>query len=194
MGGYKLRLILYSEVELWREIEVPDNITFERLHFIIQKLFGFRNSHMWEFRIPKEHPDKDEVDLNDIVKRIDYKKSFKIKLNEVFNNQTIVDYEYDFGDSWEIIIHKIEETKYKNKTAIIHDYHGRYNPMDDMGGIFTYEEIMQAVEDGEDMKEVANEYGIANYEVSIWMDFEENYEKGSRIRLNDPPERVLTFG
>lgn len=191
MAGYKIRLSLYSEYEVWREIEIPDDITFERLHFIIQKLFGFKNRHMWEFRIPKEYPDKDEVDLNDIVKTVDMKKSLRSKVRTVFKKQTVIVYEYDFGDGWEIIIHKLEETKYKNKTALILNYAGRYNPMDDMGGISAYEEIMEAVEDGEDIVEVASEYGIKEYEVERLMDFEEKYGKGSRIRLNDR-EWVLT--
>lgn len=185
MGGYRLRLTLYSQTELWREIEIPDDITFERLHFIIQKLFGFANRHMWEFRIPKENKKTDEVDLNDIRKTIDMKKSLRSKVRTVLEKQTVIDYVYDFGDDWEIIIQKLEKTNYKNKTALILDYEGRYNPLDDMGGIFVYEEIMEAVNDGGDITEVIAEYGIPEYELKYRMDFEEKYEKGSRIRLND---------
>lgn len=193
MGGYRLRMTLYSNVECWREVEIPDDITFERLHFIIQKLFGFhRRSHPWEFRIPKESKKSDEVDLNDIRRTIDMKSSLRSKVRTVLEKQTIIDYVYDFGDGWEIIIQKLEKTKYKNKTALILDYEGRYNPMDDMGGIFVYEEIMEAVNDGEDIYEVADAYGIEDYYVKRCMDFEENYEIGSRIRLNDR-EWVLTL-
>lgn len=185
MGGYRLRLTLYSEVELWREIEIPDDITFERLHFIIQKLFGFQRIHMWEFRIPRENSRTDEVDLNDIVRTVNTKQSLRSKVKTVLRKQTIIDYEYDFGDGWEIIIQKLEDTNYKNKTALILDYEGRYNPMDDMGGIMVYEEIMEEVNNGEDIYDVADSYGIEEYEVKMYMDFEEKYEKGSRIRLND---------
>ena len=191
MAGYRLRLTLVSDVELWREIEIPADITFERLNFIISKLFGFRNRHMWEFRIPKENPKKNEVDLSKIVRTIDMKKSQRSKVRTVLKKQSVIDYIYDFGDSWEIIIHKLEETDYKNKTALILDYNGRYNPMDDMGGVFVYEEIMEAVNDGEEIYSVADEYGIRKFEVNIFMDFEEKYSKGSRIRLNDR-EWVLT--
>ena len=183
MGGYRLRLILYSEVEVIREIEIQDNITFERLNFIIQKLFGFRNSHMWEFRIPKHN--SEEIDLNVVENTISMKQSLRKKVNQVFDKYDIIDYIYDFGDNWEILIFKLEKTPYKNKTALIHDYKGRYNPMEDMGGIFVFEEIMEAVNAGEDIVDVASEYGIEKYEISIMMDFENKYEKGSRIRLND---------
>ena len=44
---------------------------------------------------------------------------------------------------------------------------------------------MQAVEDGNDIVDVADEYGISKFEVENYMDFEEKYEVGSRIRLND---------
>lgn len=185
MAGYKLRMTLYSEVELWREVEIPDDLTFERLHFIIQKLFGFTRSHIWEFRVPRESKKTDEVDLNDIIRTIDAKQSQRSKVKTVLKKHSIIDYEYDFGDGWEIIIQKLEETSYKNKTALILDYHGRYNPMDDIGGIFVYEEIMEAVEDGEDILEVADAYGINEFEVEHYMDFESRYQIGSRIRLND---------
>ena len=192
MSGYKIRLTLYSETELWREVEIPSDITFERLHFIIQKLFGFRKRHMWEFRIPKEYPDRDEVDLNDIAKTIDMKKSLKTKVSNILDKQSVIVYEYDFGDSWEIIIHKLENTKYKNKTALIIDYKGRYNPMDDIGGFLVYDEMMEAVGEGEDIFDVADEYGINEYEVERLMDFENKYKKGLRIRLNDK-KWVLTL-
>ena len=186
MAGYKLRLTLYSEVEVWREIEIPEDITFERLHFIIQKLFGFRSRyHMWEFRIPKESPKDDFVDLNDIKRTINMKQALRSKVRTVLKKQNIIDYEYDFGDGWEIIIQKLEETNYKNKTALILDYKGRYNPMDDMGGIMVFEEIMEAVNNGEDILDVASEYGIEKFHINNYMDFEEKYEIGSRIRLND---------
>ena len=63
--------------------------------------------------------------------------------------------------------------------------------MDDMGGIMVYEEIMEEVNNGEDIYDVADSYGIEEFEVKMYMDFEEKYEKGSRIRLNDR-EWVLT--
>ena len=192
MGGYIIRMTLYSNIEVWREVEIPDDLTFERLNFIIQKLFGFRNRHIWEFRIPKESSKSDEVDLNNIKRTIDMKSSLRSKVRTVLEKQTVIDYIYDFGDEWEIIIQKLEKTKYKNKTALILDYEGRYNPMDDIGGVFAYEEIMEAVNDGEDIYEVAEEYGINEYEVRNLMDFEYKYEKGSRIRLNDR-EWVLTL-
>ena len=191
MSGYKLRLILHSQTETWREVEIPDNITFERLHYIIQKLFGFYGMHMWEFRIPKVDPESDEINLDDIERTIDCEHAYDVKVNEVFDKNIVAVYEYDFGDSWEIIAYKTEDTKYKNKTALITDYNGKYNPKDDMGGIFVFDEIMNAINDGGDVLEVLDEYGLKEHHLEL-MDFEQKFEIGSRIRLNDPVY-VLSF-
>ncbi len=191
MSGYKIRLILYSQTETWREVEMPDNITFERLHYIIQRLFGFYGSHMWEFRIPNQSPDVDEVNMEDIARTIDYDEAFDVKVSEVFDENIVAIYEYDFGDGWEIIVYKMEDTNYKNKTALLTDYKGKYNPMDDMGGVFVFDEIMQAINDGEDVENVLDDYGMKKHHLEM-MDFEEKYEIGSRIRLNDPV-RVLSL-
>ncbi len=185
MSGYKIRLMLYSQTETWREVEIPDNITFERLHYIIQKVFGFRRSHMWEFRIPNQDPEVDEVNMEDIARTIDCDDAFDVIVSEVFDENVIALYEYDFGDSWAVIVYKVEDTKYKNKTALLTDYKGKYNPIDDMGGVFVFDEIMEAINDGEDVLGVLDEYGMSERHLEM-MDFEEKYEIGSRIRLNDP--------
>ena len=192
MSGYKLRLILYCQTETWREVEIPADITFERLHYIINKLFGFYMSHMWEFRIVKELPDSDEYDLNDIERTIGFEEAFNVRVNEVFDKNHVAVYEYDFGDGWEIIVHNFEATNYKNKTALLTDYKGKYNPHDNIGGPMVFDEIMEAVYDDEiDVVEVLDEYGLHERFLDS-MDFESEFEKGSRIRLNDPV-RVFTL-
>ena len=118
------------------------------------------------------------VDLNDVVRTINVKQAQRSKIRTVFKKQTVIDYFYDFGDDWEIIIQKLEDTPYKNKTAVILDYEGRYNPMDDMGGILVYDEIMEAVNAGENIYEVAELYEISKFEIDCFMDFKKKYEIG----------------
>lgn len=181
MTGYEIRLVLYSQTETWREIQLPD-VTFKQLHGIIQKLFNFDDYHNYQFSIPEEIPGEDAVNLNRCVKTIGcYSEEENNPISEVFDEYDIILYEYDFGDCWEIIITKLEEIDYKNKTAVITDYSGRYSPMDDMGGVYVFDEIMKEISDGN--FDILEEYGMTQGDLSK-MEFEKRYRKGSRIRIN----------
>ena len=180
MSGYKIRTILYSNCETWREIEIPSDITFENLHRIIQKLFGFSDYHMWEFRIPKQ--DSEEFDLYDIIRTVEIDDAGDILVSEVFDEYDVALYEYDFGDGWEFIIHKTEDTDYDKKTAILTDYAGKYNPIEDIGGIMVFEEIMEALNDDEELGYVLEEYGFDKTYLKS-ADFEKKFKKGSKILI-----------
>ena len=92
MTGYKILLRLYSNVETWRELIIPENITFKQLHDIIQKVFGFYNYHMYNFQVPEKIPDEDAVDLNSIIQTIDHENSNDIKINEIVDDNSILLY------------------------------------------------------------------------------------------------------
>ena len=180
MTGYKLLLVLYCETQTWREIKIPSNINFKQLHSVIQKLFGFDDYHNWQFKIPAE-VDDEHVDLNDIVKYISSDES-ELDIKDIFDEYTVLIYEYDFGDSWEIIITKTSEIEYDNKTALITDYKGKYNPMDDLGGYMIFDEIMESIDDKEELDYILEEYNLSREDLSK-MDFEKKYKKGSKIRI-----------
>lgn len=182
MAGYKIRLLLYSNIETWRELSIPKDINFKQLHTIIQKLFGFDDYHNYEFQIPHDLPDEDYVDLNNIIRTIDYADCENVDICEIFDQYSIALYVYDFGDNWEIIVQKLEDIDYDKKTALINDYHGKYNPIDNMGGLAVFEEIIEAIEEGE-VDYILEDYGLSKGDLSK-MDFEKKYKIGSRIRIN----------
>ena len=39
----------YPKPPIWRRVEVPDTLTFRELHFVLQILFDWENSHLFEF-------------------------------------------------------------------------------------------------------------------------------------------------
>lgn len=182
MSGYKIRFQLYSNVETWRELSIPKDINFKQLHGIIQKLFGFDDYHNYEFQIPYDLQDSDYVDLNNIQRTIYDSDCENLDIFEIFDEYSLALYVYDFGDNWEIIVHKLEDIDYDNKTALITDYCGRYNPIDDMGGLIVFEEIVDAIEDDE-VDYIMGDYGLSKGDLTK-MDFERKYKIGSRIRIN----------
>lgn len=174
-------MILYSESETWRQVKIPGDISFLQLHLLIQKLFNFDDYHMWEFKVPAEIPGEDAVDLNNIIETVSYEEAQNRGIKAILDDNDIISYEYDFGSSWEIIIQKIDSIDYKNKTALITDYKGKYSPMDDIN-VFVFEEIMGAIDDEEDLEYIMEEYGLEKSDLTS-MDFENKYEIGSRVRL-----------
>lgn len=97
------------------------------------------------------------MDLNNIVKYISSDDA-EIPLKDIFDEYSALIYEYDFGDNWEIIVTKTSDIEYNNKTALITDFNGKYNPIDDLGGPIIFDEIMGVIEDDEELKYVLEEY------------------------------------
>lgn len=56
MQAYQIKVLLvHSKPPIWRRIIIPGNITFTRLHYIIQIAMGWQDEHLYEFSIPKEN-------------------------------------------------------------------------------------------------------------------------------------------
>lgn len=182
MTGYKIVLQLYSNVEIWRELIIPENITFKQLHDIIQKVFGFYDYHMYDFQVPEKIPDEDAVDLNNIIQNVDYENSKNVNISNILDDNSILLYVYDFGDNWEIVISVIDKIDYDETTAVILDFKGTYNPLDDMGGIDVFEEIIECIDDEEDLIYVLDDYGMDSSHLDT-MDFTKKFKKGSVIEF-----------
>jgi hypothetical protein len=152
-----------------RTVIVPANITFLKLHKIIQALFAWQNYHLHDFKVyDKETPDgvpiaefREEYDDefiyrqdNDMgffdvlntgqMKRIKQPPRFRetIRLEKYIPEHTLIAYTYDYGDGW---IHRITLEK------VIDDYAFNYPtcirgegdpPPEDSGGIFGYAHIL----------------------------------------------------
>src|ERR1700720_1326447 len=84
---------------IWRQVEVPTSITLKVLHEIIQAVMGWFDYHLWEFTIGKQRYGLPMDDDRGTEPRI---AAGKVRLRDVLKpRKTIIDYTYDFGDSWE---------------------------------------------------------------------------------------------
>ena len=86
------------------------------------------------------------------------------------------------GDNWEIVITKKEDIEYSSKSAEITDYEGKYSPMDDMGGVMVFDEIMEYLDDNASLEDILDDYGMDLSDLEK-MDFEKRFKKGSQIKL-----------
>lgn len=145
---YQLKISLKdSRPPIWRRVQVLNTITLGQLHWVIQKSMGWTNSHLHSFNIQgveygmpmpdfgmddMEFEDERSVVLHDIIPGDKFKFS----------------YLYDFGDSWEheMLVEKILEAN-PNITYPICTQGIRACPPEDCGGVWGYEELLEAIQD-----------------------------------------------
>ena len=107
---FKIQIEGINNPTVWRRIIVPDAITFEQFHLILQTTFGWSDTHLFQF-CPQSygsqptitHPDEEYEDY------IDYKGPFEdsrtITLKEIFHTEKQqFTYIYDFDDHWHLVI------------------------------------------------------------------------------------------
>ncbi len=115
--NYKLRIQLagVSSPEVWREIILPEGLTFEQLHLIIQAAFGWEDSHLYAFC---ENGLGDLITINCPVDADAFVTADKTYVDKLLVNlynrreirqQTVPFYYiYDYGDEWKHLI-EVEE-------------------------------------------------------------------------------------
>ena len=146
---FKIQIQGITKPPVWRRLTVPSNYSFFDFHFIIQSVFGWTNSHLFQFSEKRFESRKviteiyEDLDLDD-NKQIEARE---VKLSEVFKeeNQKFI-YIYDFGDSWEhtIILEKILPEL--TISPILITGKGKCPP-EDCGGIWGYEEFKAIMAD-----------------------------------------------
>lgn len=138
--------LLGSAPLIWRQVEVPTSITLKVLHDIIQIVMNWFGYHLWEFSIGERRYGLPMDEDWGTKPRIDAKK---VRLRDVLTpRETVIDYLYDFGDSWEhrLIVGNIRPGEpgiaYPRYVA------GEHNaPPEDCGGIPGFYELLDALAD-----------------------------------------------
>jgi len=129
---------------IWRRFLVEDSITFEELHEIIQNVMGWENYHMYEFKLYGLRISEPDEELG-----FEVVNSKEVKLSEFLKaEKQMFYYIYDFGDRWEhtITVEKILE-KDNSKKYPVCIAGKRACPPEDCGGVYGYEEFLEAIKD-----------------------------------------------
>jgi hypothetical protein len=150
-----------SEPKIWRRVEVESGLTLHDLHYVIQCVFEWTDSHLYHFLVPpggklthaalrgaqrfhimppdpifgdehKEDGQADDALIGDI---------FAPECNRII-------YEYDFGDSWEHLVKLEKRSPGGDPHDIPQCLAGESAaPLDDMGGIHGYYQWLDALRD-----------------------------------------------
>jgi len=142
---YQIKVTLrHSKPLIWRQLLVSGDATLFDLHKIIQVAMGWTNSHLHQFIVNGDYYSvPSEEDWQPVIDERKYRIS-QIASTE----QSKFIYEYDFGDGWEhdVIVEKILPFDPKEKYP--HCLKGeRACPPEDVGGIFGFEEFLEAIRD-----------------------------------------------
>jgi len=147
---YQLKIGLQgAKPPIWRRIQVPGNITLDRLHDVIQLCMGWDDLHLHQFLIDRTCyclPDDD-----DFWQTSRPKNEAKYTLQDLEKKiQPKFQYIYDFGDDW---IHQITVEKVlppvEGKPFPVLLTGRRACPPEDVGGIYGYMHLIEVLSDPE---------------------------------------------
>lgn len=168
---YQLKVNLVgSRPPIWRRVLVPGDIALSDLHFVIQKVMGWWNSHLHQFSVGGEEYSDPEFEIEDV------KNEKRVRLRDVVSEpKDSLLYEYDFGDGWEhkITIEKIM-TPDKVTTKLPLCVNGaRACPPEDCGGMWGYQSFLAAIADPKHEEHKAMLEWIGEPFDPEWFDVEE---------------------
>ncbi len=144
---YQIKVTLKdSKPPIWRRIQVRSDITLENLHYILQTVMGWTDSHLHMFAIGGEHYGPTE---SDPTGDLEMENERRVRLAEVVPSAGArFVYEYDFGDSWEHIL-QVEKVlpPEPGKRYPLCLAGNRAGPPEDVGGVWGYAEFLEAIRD-----------------------------------------------
>lgn len=128
---------------IWRQLEVPSNLSLGRLHGILQTVMGWTDSHLHQFRVGNDlygPPDSEESAQ---------RNERKARLVDVLRlTGARLVYEYDFGDGWEHEV--VQEGISRPDAGVTYPVcvdGERACPPEDCGGIPGYMHLLEALRD-----------------------------------------------
>lgn len=160
-----LRVELFGiEPLIWRRVRVPSAMTLRDLHAVVQRVMGWRDSHLHEFRVGASDigiVDRPELDTPENME--DERKWTVAKI--VGTGATELEYVYDFGDHWvhRIIIEPATRSRVPGRSALCLAGEGACPP-EDVGGPPGYAQFLEALTDSSHAEHKTN----VNWVGGVW--------------------------
>ena len=131
---------------VWRRVIVPQTVTLEKLHIVLQAAMGWTDSHLHEYKIANKRYGIEDPDWPASAPIIDERRA-RLKS---FIEDRVKDfiYHYDFGDSWEheVTIEQLVASEVARQPIICTAGEGACPP-EDVGGEPGYETFLVAIAD-----------------------------------------------
>ena len=150
--GYDVKVRL-NDLRHWKDLIIPENITFYELDDILKTLWGFNGYHLSMFILKKEDITIADETVAQGCMMDSYLDSKTTMINEFFEKSSKITYCYDFGDDWEFDIEIKKTVGYDRNYVTIKRFKGKYCPIEDCGGVGVLSEIIylaQNPDEGDD--------------------------------------------
>ena len=141
---YQIKVKLRGiEPPIWRRFQVRGDATLAELHDVLQTVMSWWDYHLHEFIVGEDHYGTPHPDYG-----FDMKDESRVRLDEVAEEGSGLVYMYDFGDSWMhgLAVEKVLEPEPGQRYPVCLEGE-RATPPEDVGGIWGYEEYVEAMVD-----------------------------------------------
>jgi Plasmid pRiA4b ORF-3-like protein len=163
----KVQLQGVSKPPVWRQLQVPSDISLYLLHCCIQGAMGWTNTHLHQFDVDGQYFGIPHEDYDEGMKD-GRKKKLQNALKKV---DTYMDYEYDFGDGWlhRITLEKILPTNPQQKLPVLLKGKGACPP-EDCGGIWGYENLKEVMKNPahEEYEDLSEWLGVETFDATAF--------------------------
>ena len=164
-----------APVKIWREFKVPSNLSMEALAFLLECVMGWEGSHLHEFRKKdtyyKSPNEVEYAEDSPFPKRFLEYDANDFHLGNVFQEKgDRIQFEYDFGDSWEhdVWLKGIRDYGPNETPKFVLVKGEGMCPPDDCGGVWGYEDILAAIAKKRKTKE--------EKEMLEWYGFDDDFD------------------
>ena len=198
MAGYVLTIQL-EDTNIWRQVMVPQQLTFHQLHQTIQLCMGWKDCHLYTFK-PVHTPflfvaTQQECEEYEAMQNsratylwqqgrpmnasqlIEYRVAKTTTIDDFLIQDQEIIYRYDMGDDWQhsIRVDRIETTYEKNHPTLLTG-HGNCPP-EDCGGVPGYMYLCTVLADAKHPEHEAYRNWLGNYENESVFDLAKINEK-----------------
>ena len=147
---YQIKMTLEGvKPPIWRRVQVSAQSTLSQLHEVIQASMGWWNYHLHSFRIEGEEYTRHSEDGS--TDELDMREEQRVKLQQVLGRKgQRFSYTYDFGDNWEhrLVLEEIMPAD-PSRSYPVCLAGQRACPPEDCGGVYGYENVLEALRDPE---------------------------------------------
>ncbi len=134
--------------KIWRRVVVSGDFLLTDFHYVIQSLFGWQDSHLWQFTFGKKiYTLLDDNGDSYLPKGMTQHDADDATLQASLGSGRKFLYNYDFGDNWQVDL-VVEGRVEVPKVYVPRCTDGqRAGPPDDCGGVPGYGNLCEAMAD-----------------------------------------------
>jgi len=165
---YQLKITLKNtKPAIWRRVQTNADISLNELHYLVQVVMGWGNSHLHQFNCAGQYYG-DERLWQESFDDFDMRDSLTTKVEKVLKKEKDkILYEYDMGDSWNhnILLEKITTVDIPLMHPICVKGAMRCPP-EDCGGVWGYAELVETMKDpnSEEYEEMSEWLGVDEFD------------------------------